>query len=100
MLESGLAADSTRREAGALLDEYDSDAWKPADVERAFAEDLARGRLSGSQLRAALREAPPGRLTDLITRATPAFEQTRTDGAAEKLRLALRPLLDKLAPLP
>ncbi|WP_414167197.1 hypothetical protein ACMATS_06185 [Streptoverticillium reticulum] len=100
MLESGLAADSARRDAGVLLDEYDSGTWEPADVERAFAEDLARGRLSGSQLRAGLREAPPGRLTDLITRATPVFERTRTDDTTEKLRLALRPLLDKLASLP
>lgn len=100
MLESGLTADSTRREAAALLDEYGSGTWNPADAEHAFAEDLARGGLSGPELRASLREAPAGRLTDLITRATPVFEQTRTDNTAEKLRLALRPLLDELAPLP
>lgn len=89
MLESGLTADNACREAGALLDEYDSGAWKPADVERAFAEDLARGRPSGSHLRDGLSDAPPGRLTDLITRATPVFQQTRSDDTAEKLRLAL-----------
>lgn len=39
MTESGLAADSARVAARALLDESDSDAWKPVDVEHAFPDD-------------------------------------------------------------
>ncbi|GHF41468.1 hypothetical protein GCM10010359_50140 [Streptomyces morookaense] len=70
----------------------------PTWDDRVFTEGLALGALSGARLRAALREPPAGRLGSLINQAVPIFEQTRAGPDVEKLRLALRGLLDALAP--
>lgn len=81
-----------------FLEEYTSGAWVPTWDDRVFTEGLALGALSGARLRAALREPPAGRLGSLINQAVPIFEQTRAGPDVEKLRLALRGLLDALAP--
>ncbi|MGA5134989.1 hypothetical protein ACPCTO_34920 [Streptomyces olivoreticuli] len=96
----GNAAGFVSRVADALGKEYADSTWKPTSEERHFAEDLARGALSGSRLREAFREAPPGRLAHLLTLVTPVFERVQADQETEELRLALRGLLDSLAPLP
>lgn len=100
MLESGLAADGARRACNALLADREAGSWKPTIAEQDFAEALARGDLSGAQLRAGLREAPVGQLGALISQATPVFEGTREDQSVRDLRLSLRRLLDDVAPLP
>ncbi|MFI9206382.1 hypothetical protein [Streptomyces sp. NPDC053048] len=86
------------RDAELLLDEYHVGAWTPTDAERELAESLAFSSLSPSSLRAGLRHAPPGRLSDVLAPVTTVMETTAEIPSAELL--PLRKLLDALAPLP
>ncbi|MEU2872991.1 hypothetical protein ABZ769_27970 [Streptomyces olivoreticuli] len=88
----------TTADVAALLAEYEARTWVPTQAERAFAEDLARGQTSGARLRAGLREAPPGRLIDVLVPAAAVLE--REPPLPEDLVLAVRRLLDAVAPLP
>lgn len=93
-------AEAIERDAHALLETYDSGAWRPAADELALAGSLARTRWSGTAFRAALREASPavreGALVDVLDPATAFLELTDTSKGRSAL-LALRQLVDALA---
>ncbi|KJY41974.1 hypothetical protein VR41_10055 [Streptomyces sp. NRRL B-1568] len=93
-----LVVDVMTADVSALLAEYEARTWEPTHRERAFAEDLARGQTSSTWLRAGLREAPPGRLADVLVPVAAVLE--REPALPEDLVLAVRRLLDAVAPLP
>ncbi|GAA0464363.1 hypothetical protein ACFQ2B_40825 [Streptomyces stramineus] len=86
------------RDVELLLAEYNIGAWTPTASERSLAESLAFSGLSPSSLRAGLRQAPPGRLSDVLAPVTAAMETTAVI-PSEELR-PLRRLLDAVAPPP
>ncbi|MEU2854549.1 hypothetical protein [Streptomyces syringium] len=86
------------RDAELLLAEYNAGAWMPTAAERALAESLAFSGLSPSSLRAGLRQAPPGRLWDVLAPVTAATETTAVIPSEELL--PLRRLLDAVTPPP
>ncbi|MGK5546678.1 hypothetical protein ACSNOH_18390 [Streptomyces sp. URMC 127] len=65
----------TTADVTALLAQYTARAWEPTPAERAFAEDLARAQTSAAWLRSGLREAPPGRLADVLVPAAAVLER-------------------------
>ncbi|MFF5131087.1 hypothetical protein ACFY41_29705 [Streptomyces syringium] len=82
----------------ALLTQYTTRAWEPTPAEHEFAEDLARAQTSAAWLRSGLREAPAGRLADVLIPAAAVLE--RESPLPEDLVLAVRRLLDAVAPPP
>ncbi|MER5781251.1 hypothetical protein ABT104_05910 [Streptomyces mobaraensis] len=88
----------TTAEVTALLAQYTTRAWEPTPAERAFAENLARAQASPVWLRVGLREAPPGRLAEVLVPAAVVLE--RESQPPEDVVLAVRRLLDAVAPPP
>ncbi|GAA2720305.1 MULTISPECIES: hypothetical protein [Streptomyces] len=86
-------------DAARLLAELKAGTWEPTELERDFAEDLARAGLSASSLRAGLRAAPPGLLAAVLEPVTIAMEHTVPAVNEEELQV-LRQLLDRAAPAP
>ncbi|MEU1824191.1 hypothetical protein ABZ502_17410 [Streptomyces abikoensis] len=84
------------REAAQLLADLNAATWQATADERALAEGLAFAGLSASSLRAALRQAPPGRLAAALEPVTTAMEST-VQAVDEDELLVLRQLLDALA---
>ncbi|MEV6672849.1 hypothetical protein [Streptomyces sp. NPDC051162] len=90
-------ATALHRDAAALLEAYAAGTWTPTQAEREHAEDVARGRLTAQWLRAGARQAPPSRLADVLALAAAVAETVADDQAAAAM-LAVRQLLDAVAP--
>ncbi|MFF0754551.1 hypothetical protein [Streptomyces sp. NPDC004267] len=92
-------AEALRRDAAALLEQYEAGRWAPEQAERELAEGLARGQWDGAFFRACLRDVPPtvrsGRLIDVLAPAADALDRGDVD---RDVVLQLRVLVDALTP--
>ncbi|WP_116211607.1 hypothetical protein [Streptomyces olivoreticuli] len=96
-------ADAVERDATALRDELHSGTWRPTAAEQQLADDLAHGHWDAHWLRSGLRDHPTtamgGRLLAVLHPAATVAESAGSE-SADRALLALRTLIDAIAPAP